>query len=145
LDAFSVNDVIIRWNYITHSLSCSNTFHTNNYKLQEMKKQLYLLAIIFGLSASSVFSMNSDPKTESDSPVIPDKKENKLSDEEVNRLSRCVEEIRDRDKSNMTVKEHREMKKELKATKKELQKDSPYIYVGGATLIFIVILIILLV
>lgn len=69
--------------------------------------------------------MNSDPKTESDKPVIPDKQENKSSDEEISRLSKRVEEIRERDKSNLTVKKNREMKKEPKATKKELQKDSP--------------------
>jgi len=110
-----------------------------------MKKQFYLLAIIFGLSASMVFAMNSDPKTVPEDPAVPDKTENKLSEEETRRLSSRVEEIRDMDQSNLTAKENRALKKELKATEKELRNDSPYYYVGGATLILLIILVILLV
>ena len=83
-----------------------------------MKKHFVLLAIILGLSASTAFSMNSDPKTESENPAIPDKTENKLSEEEISRLSTRVEEIRDMDKSNLTSEEKLELKKELKEIKK---------------------------
>lgn len=110
-----------------------------------MKKHFILLAIIFGLSASTAFSMNSDPKFESENPVVPEKTENKLSDEEVTRLSNRVEEIRDMDKSNMTSEEKLELKNELKENKKELRENQPYIYVGGASLLLIIILVIILV
>ena len=60
-----------------------------------MKRTLLLFAIILGLSVSTVFSMNSDRKTGSDNPAISDKTENKLSEEEINSISRRVEEIRD--------------------------------------------------
>lgn len=123
-----------------------------------MKKQLYLLAIIVGLSASSAFSMNSDPpnvsedpvapdKTEntlSEDPVNPDKTENTLSEEEFNRLSMRVEEIRAIDKSTLTVEEKRELKNELKATKKNLKENSPYVVIGGTTLLLIIIIILLI-
>jgi hypothetical protein len=111
-----------------------------------MKRTVILLAIIFGLSASTVFSMNSDPKLESENPAIPDKTENTLSEEEISRIKTRIEEIRDTDKSKLTSEEKLELKNELKEHKKNLRENSPYIYIGGtATLILIIILVILLV
>ncbi len=111
-----------------------------------MKKTIFLLAIIFGLSASTVFSMKSDPKSESENPAIPDQTENKLSEEEISLLKARIEEIRDMDKSNLTSEEKLELKNELKEYKKDLRENRPLIYVGGTvTLILIILLIILLV
>ncbi|MCF8225060.1 MAG: hypothetical protein K9J30_04195 [Bacteroidales bacterium] len=110
-----------------------------------MKRNFILLAIIFGLSASTAFSMNSDPKLASDNPAIPAKTENKLSEEEVIRLTKRVEEIRDMDKSNLTSEEKVELRKELKEYKKALRNNKPFIYIGGAGLLLIIILVILLV
>ncbi|MCW8802420.1 MAG: hypothetical protein OQK81_03605 [Candidatus Bathyarchaeota archaeon] len=123
-----------------------------------MKKQVYLLAMIVGLSASTAFSMNSDPPKVSEDPVAPDLTENTLtedpvnpvitentlSEEEFNLLSLRVEEIRAMDKSTLTVEEKRELKKELKATKKNLKENSPYIVIGGTTLLLIIIIILLI-
>jgi hypothetical protein len=110
-----------------------------------MRKQFILLAIIVGLSTSTAFSMNPGPDPGTKSPAIPDKTENKLSEEEVSRMLKRVEEIRNIDKSDLSSEEKVELKKELKEYKKELRKNDPYIYVGGAGLILLIILVILLV
>jgi peptidoglycan hydrolase CwlO-like protein len=111
-----------------------------------MKKALFfVLLMIFSLSASTAFTNNSDPKNASDNPAVPDKKENKLSKEEISRLTKRIEEIRDIDKTNLTVKEKRELRKELKGIKENVRKSGGYIYISAGTLILIIILIILLV
>lgn len=126
-----------------------------------MKKHFLLLAIILGLSASMAFSMNSDPIPESENPAIPDKTENilseeektaiadetenTLSEEEITAITTRIEEIRDMDKSNLTPEERLELKKELKEYKKEMKQNRPIIYVGGVTLLLIIILVIILV
>lgn len=105
-------------------------------------KLFFALLMVFALSAPTTFgSSKSDKKNLANS----DKMENKLSTEEVNRLTKRVEEIRDMDKSNMTVTEKRELRKELKATKENVRKDGGYIYVSAGTVILILILVILLV
>jgi hypothetical protein len=71
--------------------------------------------------------------------------ENKLSEVEINRLTNRSEEIRNLDKSEMTVKENRELKKEARDIDKNVAKSNGTIYIGGAALILIIILIILLV
>jgi N-acetylmuramic acid 6-phosphate (MurNAc-6-P) etherase len=104
-----------------------------------MKTKLFFaLLMVFALSAPATFGANSKS-------VTTDKKENKLSEEEVTRLTKRVEEIRDMDKTNMTKIEKRELRKELKATKENVRKDGGYVYIGAGTLILIIILIILLV
>jgi len=74
-----------------------------------------------------------------------EKTENKLSTEELTRLTNRVEEIRAMDKSEMTSMEKRELRKELRATKENVRRDGGYVYIGGGTLILIIILVILLV
>lgn len=109
-----------------------------------MKKTLFFaMVMIFAMIAPTAFANES--KTTSDNTAVPLRTENKLSAEEVNRLTKRVEEIRDMDKSDMTVKEKRELRKELKTTKENVRKDGGYIYVSAGTVILIIILIILLV
>lgn len=108
-----------------------------------MKKKLFFAVLmIFALTAPNFAS---ESKTTSENAAVPVKTENKMSAEEVSRLTKRVEEIRDMDKSNMTVKEKRELRKELKTTKENVRKDGGYIYISAGTLILIIILIILLV
>lgn len=106
---------------------------------------LFVFLFIFSLGASTAIAANSDPKTAKDNIGIPDKTENKLSDEEISRLTKRVEEIRDMDKTNMTVKEKRELKKEIKGIKENVRNDGGVVYIGAGTLILIIILVILLV
>jgi hypothetical protein len=49
------------------------------------------------------------------------------------------------DKTNLTTKEKRELKKELKGIKENVRRSGGVIYIGTGTLILIIILVILLV
>jgi predicted trehalose synthase len=104
-----------------------------------MKKIIFFVSLMFlSLSASTVFASKSDPT------AVPAKTENKLTADEMSRLKNRVVEIRDMDKTNLTVKEKRELRKELKVIKETVKKDGGYVYIGGTTLLLIIILIILI-
>lgn len=109
-----------------------------------MKKTIFfVIALIFTMS--STFAFAADRKSNSDKSAAPAATENKLSEVEISRLTSRVEEIRNLDKSEMSLKEKSELKKELREIKKNVEKSGGTIYIGGATLILIIILIILLV
>lgn len=109
-----------------------------------MKKTLFfVIVMIFAMSAPTAFANES--KTTTDNTTVPLRTENKLSAEEVSRLTKRVEEIRDMDKSNLTVKEKRELRKELRTTKENVRRDGGYIYLSVGTVLLILLLIILLV
>jgi hypothetical protein len=72
------------------------------------------------------------------------KTETKLSAEEVSRLTKRVEEIRSIDKSDMTVSEKRELRKEVKGIKENVRKNGTVIYISGGTLLLILLIIILI-
>jgi hypothetical protein len=111
-----------------------------------MKKVIILLFIMFfSFGASTVFAARTDEKSTSDKLAVPDKTENKLSEEELSRLTKRVEEIRDMDKTNMSVKEKRELKKEVKEIKKNVQRNDGTVVIGVTTLLLIIILVVLLV
>ncbi len=105
-----------------------------------MKKTIFIaLLMIFSLGASTAFAGKSDSKS-----ITPAATENKLSAEEVSRLTNRVEEIRKMDKSEMTVTEKRELRKELKGIKENVRKSGEVIYIGGGTLLLIIIIILLI-
>jgi hypothetical protein len=107
-----------------------------------MKKLLlFVFVAIFSLSTLTAFAGN-NPDTKN--LTVPDKTENKLSAEEISRLTNRVDEIRDMDKTDMTAKEKRDLKKELTTIKKNVKRSGGYVYIGGSTLLLIIILIILL-
>lgn len=101
-------------------------------------KHLFTLLLILMLSAPTAFCASA--KSEATAAKV----ENKLTAEESSRLLKRVEEIRDMDKSEMTVKEKKELKKELKETKENLSRRDGYVYIGTGTLLLIILLIILL-
>lgn len=108
-------------------------------KFTTMKTKLFFVFLmVFTLSAPTTFAAKSKKLANAD------KVENKLSEEEVARLTNRVEEIRDMDKSDLTVTEKRELRKELKTTKENLRRDGGYIYVSVATVALIVLLVLLL-
>jgi uncharacterized ferredoxin-like protein len=111
-----------------------------------MKKSiLFVLIMFFSLSATTAFAAKTDPKNAPDKLVVPNKTENKLSEEEISRLTRRVEEIRDMDKTNMTSKDKRELRKELRDTKENVRRSDGTVVIGVTTLLLIIILVILLV
>jgi len=109
-----------------------------------MKKTLFfVIALIFTMS--STFAFAADRKSNSGNSALPVATENKLSEVELSRLTNRAEEIRNLDKSNMTAKENRELKKEARDIDKNVAKDGGTIYIGAAALILIILLIIVLV
>jgi hypothetical protein len=111
-----------------------------------MKKSiLFVFIMIMSLGASTLFAARTDPKSSPDKLIVPNKTENKLSEEELSRLTKRVEEIRDMDKTTMTGKEKREMRKELKDIKENVRKNDGTVVIGVTTLLLIIILVILLV
>lgn len=106
---------------------------------KKMKKTIFIaLLMIFALGATTAFAGKSDLKSTTPVPT-----ENKLSAEEVSRLNNRVEEIRKMDKSEMTISEKRELRKESKAIKENVRKNGEVIYIGGSTLLLIIIIILL--
>jgi hypothetical protein len=110
-----------------------------------MKKTIFfVLIMVFSLSASTAFADKKDPKTSPDNLAVPGKTENKLSEEEISRLTRRVEEIRDMDKTEMTGKEKRELRKELKETKENVRRSDGTVVIGVSTLLLLIIILILI-
>ena len=84
-----------------------------------MKKSIFFaIVMIFTLSATMAFAGNTNLKPAGEEPAIPTKTENNLSAEELSRMARRVEEIRDMDKSEMNSNDRKELRKELKETEK---------------------------
>jgi hypothetical protein len=111
-----------------------------------MKRTIFfVIVMIFTLSATMAFANKSDSNSEAEKTAVPVKTENKLTDEEIDRITKRVEEIRKMDKSALTGEEKNELKKELKEMKENVKRAGGTIYIGGATLVLIIILILLLV
>lgn len=120
-----------------------NIFNDSNFN--EMKKTIIgVFMIIFSLGATTAFAKKVDSGSNSESKAVKNETENKLTEEEVNHLRMRVEEIRDMDKSELTVEERRELKSELKEIKKNVKKGGGTVYIGAGTLILVIILVILL-
>lgn len=96
--------------------------------------------MILSLSASNLFA---EPEKKTENPAVPGNTENKLSEDEINRLTKRVEEIRDMDKSDLTLKEKKELKKELREIKETVKKDGGYIYIGAGTILVILLIVLL--
>jgi len=108
-----------------------------------MKTIIMVWLMILSLGASSAFAAET-VKNNRKNEALPEKTENKLSEEELSRLTRRVEEIRDIDKSELTAKEKKALKKELKEIKANVKADGGYVYIGAGTLLVIILLVILL-
>ena len=105
-----------------------------------MKKlKFFVIVLVLTMGGTMTFAANETAKSSVEMAVPVT--ENKLMQEEINRMNERLEEIRDMDKAEMNAKDKKEIKKELK----DMKKAGGTIYIGGATLILIIILIILLV
>jgi hypothetical protein len=116
-----------------------------------MKKiMIYVLAIIFSLCTSTVVEARSSKKIDSGNYALVVKKGDKLSDEEMNRIAKRVEEIRHMDRSKMTTEERHELRQELRHYRKHWRGDGyrhgggTVVIFGGGTVFLIIVLIILL-
>jgi hypothetical protein len=110
--------------------------------INKKMKKLIIVAYLMILSLSAVNAAAVNPENNrSDKTADKNKNEYKLSDEEAMRLRNRVEEIRNMDKSKLTAKEKRDLRKELKSIKK---RDVEYVYISGGTLLIIVLIILLI-
>jgi hypothetical protein len=110
-----------------------------------MKKNLLFGFLILFVLNTAAFAGLTDPKKESEKPVINNTKENKLSDEEISRLNRRAE-IDNLSNSSLSDKEKNDSKNNLKPPKQIIVEHNHHgLYLGGAGLILLIILIVLLV
>jgi hypothetical protein len=112
-----------------------------------MKKNLFIGFLILFLLSTTAFAGLTDPKKDSEKRTVPTNRENKLSDEELSRLSKRAS-IDNLDKTNFANKEMSDSKKNLKNSKQvvvENRRHGGYIWIGGGGLILLIILIIILV
>ena len=106
-----------------------------------MKKTIFIaLLAIFSLSAAPTFATTSTTTA----TATTTETKSKLTAEEIANYRSRVEEIRAMDKSELTSSEKAELKTELKDIKATMHKDGTVIYIGGSTLLIILILILIL-
>ena len=140
-----MNDVTLFKNSVTSEKTFSITFRYKLiFKKHKMRKTIFIgILMIFTLSSTMAFAGKTNLKSSDNSAVVV-KTENKLSAEEVALLKTRVEAIRDMDKTNMTVTEKRELRKELKGIKENVRKSGEVIYISGGTILLIILIIILI-
>jgi hypothetical protein len=110
-----------------------------------MRKIIFFaFLMIFTLTAAIASTGKNDLKSSSDNGAVLTKTENKLSAEELTRLTNRVEEIRSMDKSAMTVTEKRELRKELKGIKSNVRRGGEVIYISGGTILLIILILLLI-
>ena len=106
-----------------------------------MKKTIFIaLLAIFSLSAAPTFATTSTTTA----TATTTETKSKLTEEEIANYRSRVEEIRAMDKSELTSSEKAELKTELKDIKATMHRDGTFIYIGGSTLVIILILILIL-
>jgi hypothetical protein len=109
-----------------------------------MKKTIiFVFMLVFSLSATTTFAKKTETKAVSEETTVKIT-ETELTEEEMKHLTLRVEEIRDMDRSTLTVEEKHELKRELKEIRENARRGSSTIVIGTGTLLLIIILILLL-
>jgi hypothetical protein len=105
---------------------------------------LFTFLAIFSLCA---FAITPDSKSKSENPAVPDKKENKMSENEINSLTKRVEEIRDMDKMKQTVvvTEGHRSRGGHNGMHRDNRRNGSVVFIGGGGLLLLIILLIILV
>jgi hypothetical protein len=106
-----------------------------------MKKNLLLVFLFMFALSSAVFA--GDPKKESEKPTTSNPKENKMSEEEISRLTRHAE-TDNLSASNLSNNEKNNLKPPQEIYVTSNRHHHGYYY-GGAGLILLIILIVVLV
>jgi hypothetical protein len=99
-----------------------------------------VLFVILAFSTNSGFSKSELSATKETN------KENRMSNAEAQRLLSRLKEIREMDKSVLTLDQKQDLRKEVNTIKDQVQKNRPayYIYISLTALIIIILLILLL-
>jgi len=109
-----------------------------------MKKNLVLGFLIIFVLSTTAFAGLSDPKSESDKPPVKNPSENRLSDEELSRMTKRAE-TDNLSTSDLSKSKKPELKKNADASNQVGRRHGGYyIYGGGGLLLLILIIIILL-
>jgi len=107
---------------------------------------LFAIFVIFSLCA---YSITPDSKSKSENTAVPVKKEYKMSDEEINNLTKRSEEFLGPDKSQQTVVIQEEHGRRNRRGHDGMYRDNPrhgtVVFVGGGAALLLILLIILLV
>ena len=103
------------------------------------KSKFFTLLLVLTMAGSTAFAGSNVLKSDAEVMTVP-VTESKLMEQEITNMTERLEEIRDMDKSDMTAKDKKELKKELK----DIKKAGGSIYIGGASLILLIILILVL-
>lgn len=109
-----------------------------------MKKNLLLGFLILFLLSATAFAGFADPKNESEKSVPANTRENKLSDEELSRLSKRAE-IDHLSNPGFSNKEKNDSKNNLKASNQIVVERHHRGYYYGGGLLLVVILVIVLI
>ncbi len=111
-----------------------------------MKKNLFFGFLILFVLSTTAFAGFSDPKKESEKPAASNTRENKLTNEELSRLTRRAE-IDNLATANIMNKENTDARNNLKANKQVIVEGRHhggyYMYGGGALLLIIILVIVL--
>jgi hypothetical protein len=115
-----------------------------------MKKiMLFALLLVFSLCA---FSITPDSKSKSDNTAVPVKKEYRMSDEEINKLTKRGEVMPGLDKSQQTViiqgdqGQGRRNRRGHDGMNRDNRRSGGVVFIGGgAAILIIIILVIILV
>jgi len=112
-----------------------------------MKKNLFFSILILFVLSTTAFAGFSDPKNESEKPALINTRENKLSDEELNTMTRRTE-TDNLGKTNLVNKENSNSKNDLRAPQVVVvegrQHHHGYVLYGGGILLLILLLVIIL-
>jgi hypothetical protein len=108
-----------------------------------MKKKLFLGIMMIFFIGTSLFAGFSDPLKENDKTAVKNTKENKLSDEELSRMTRRAET------DNLSTKNitNKEIKNKLMPSKQvivEGRNRHGYVIYGAGTVLLIIILVLIL-
>jgi hypothetical protein len=104
---------------------------------------LFACIMILSLSAGTVFANTPDSKTSSDNNAVPDKKEVRLSGEELNRLTKRDGEIRTMDTKITTAQEGHRGRREHMVIEGGHRRSGGVVFIGGGTVLLIILIILL--
>jgi hypothetical protein len=113
-----------------------------------MKKNLLFVFLILFVLSTSAFAGFNDPKKDSDKPAVLNTRENKLSNEELSRITRRVE-TDNLSEMNLVNKGNSDSNKDLRTNPQVIVETrhhrGGYGWYGGGGLLLVIILVIILV
>ena len=111
-----------------------------------MKKNLFFSILILFVLSTTAFAGLNDPKNESEKPALISTRENRLSDEELSRMTRNSE-TNNLGSTSLMNKENNRSKNNLKAPQVVVVEGRHhhhgYVMYGGGTLLLILLIIII--